>query len=84
MVRTQVTLTEAQAEGLERLAHVRGLTVPEYISRVLEETLKREQDDHRVRWERAVQAIGRYSSTDGRSASEDHDEMLAEAYGWRD
>lgn len=81
MVSTQVTLTDEQAEGLQRLAQIRGLSVPDYISRVLEEALQREADDRRVRWERAVAAIGRFSSTDGRSASEEHDEMLAEIYG---
>lgn len=77
MVRTQISLTEQQAEGLQRLAAARRRSQAALIREALDELLARE--DRLVRIERARQAIGRYGSGRRHTAVE-HDAALEEAF----
>jgi hypothetical protein len=82
MVRTQIQLTEEQAEMLKQMAAEQNVSAAEIIRRGIELMARspcaRPEDD---RWQRAIAAItaGRFSSgkTD---VAVNHDEYLAEAY----
>ena len=80
MIRTQIQLTEEQAQALKMLAAKQGKSVAELIRSSVEEMLRRTTEisiDERRR--RAIAAIGRYHS--GQSdISTRHDDYLAEAY----
>jgi hypothetical protein len=79
MVRTQISLTAEQAEGLSRLARERGVSmaalVREGVDAVLAQRVRRE------RWQQALEMIGKYRSKDGATdVAEHHDAYLADAY----
>ena len=82
MVRTQVQLTEEQAQALKRMAAEQDVSAAEIIRRGIEVMARspfaRPEDD---RWQRAIDAItaGHFSSgkTD---IAVNHDEYLAEAF----
>lgn len=80
MIRTQVQLTEDQAQTLKMLAAEQGRSVAELIRQSVEELIRRTAGismDERRR--RAIAAIGRFHS--GRKdISTHHDDYLAEAY----
>jgi Ribbon-helix-helix protein, copG family len=79
MVRTQIQLTEAQADGLRRIAAQRGVSLASVIRESVDRTL--EQDDRAVLWERAFAVIGKYRDKDGATdVAERHDDYLADAY----
>lgn len=79
MVRTQIQLTEAQAEGLRRVAARRGVSMAALIREGVDRTL--EQEDRAALWERAFAVIGKYTDKDGATdVSERHDDYLADAY----
>ena len=83
MVRTQIQLTEAQAERLRRLAAKRGVSVAALIRDSVDHALERE--DRAALWERAFEVIGKYGDREGATdVSEGHDDYLVEAYDdWR-
>jgi len=77
MIRTQIQLTDEQAEQLKRLAAERGTSMAEVIRQALEDHVWRSESARRARSERAASVIGRYRS--GRSdISAHHDD---EAWG---
>ena len=80
MVRTQIQLTEDQAERLKAEALRQGISMAELIRRSVDGVLASRgpvQQDNA--WERAARASGRFrSGTRGTSAG--HDGALAEAY----
>ena len=79
MVRTQIQLTAAQAEGLRRLARRRGVSMAQLIRESVDQTL--EATDRDVLWERAFAVVGKYVDKDGATdVAERHDEYLADAY----
>ena len=82
-MRTQIQLTEAQAEGLRRVAAKRGVSLAALIREGVDHTL--EAADRDVLWERAFAVVGKYVDPEpGANVSEDHDLYLAEAYeDWR-
>lgn len=78
MIRTQISMTEDQAEGLRRLAAVRGRSQAALLREALDHLLG--EDERRRRVERVRRSIGAYRSTGGNTAV-DHDEALDEAFG---
>lgn len=77
MVRTQVSLTEAQTEQLRELAEARATSVTALVRDAVERTLADVGSDERKRQARAV--VGSFSS--GRAdTSETHDRHLGRAY----
>lgn len=80
MVRTQIQLTEKQAEELKRLASIRGVSMAELIRQGVQMLLRSAKTvDLEERRKRALGVIGRFRS--GRSdLSKKHDEHLAEVY----
>lgn len=79
MIRTQVQLTETQAEKLRRIAAARGVSM----AAVIREAVDRlpDRDDRRERWARALAAVGKGHDRDGATdVSVRHDEYLADIY----
>jgi hypothetical protein len=80
MVRTQIQLTQAQAEALKELAADQHVSVAEIIRRSIDimigSSIGYTQEE---RWRRAVAVAGRFHS-DKTDVSINHDEYLAEAY----
>ncbi|MFH1437813.1 MAG: CopG family transcriptional regulator [Pseudomonadota bacterium] len=80
MKRTQIQLTEKQAEELKRMAAIRGVSMAELIRQSVEMLLNSSKSvGLEERRRRALSVIGRFRSgiTD---LSERHDKHLAEAY----
>jgi hypothetical protein len=77
MIRTQVQLTEAQAEAVKRIAARRGVSMAEVLRELVDAHLVEAADGDRR--ERAMRAVGRHRSGSG-TVSRDHDRELAEAY----
>jgi hypothetical protein len=80
MIRTQIQLTEAQAEKAKRLALERGVSMAEVIRELIDGAPER--DDRAERSARALAAVrrGGFRDRDGRTdVSVRHDEYLAEA-----
>ena len=81
MIRTQVQITEKQAEGLRELAHKNDVPMAELIRQAIDDLLRKSRDlsyDERCR--RLLALAGKYDSglTD---ISTRHDDYLDEAYG---
>jgi hypothetical protein len=77
MVRTQISMTDAQAEGLRRLAALRARSQAALLRDALDELLTADERLRRV--ERARGVVGRFSS--GRHDTADsHDAALDEAF----
>jgi hypothetical protein len=83
MVRTQISLTEDQAEALGRLARERGVSMAALVREGVDVVLDREGRDQR--WQRALAAIERLPRGSGLGdVSVEHDTYLEEAYlHWR-
>lgn len=82
MVRTQIQLTQEQAEGLRRLASARGVSMAELVREAVEHIL--EANRRALLWERALSVVGKYADPAGESVAEDHDRYLDDAYlHWR-
>jgi Ribbon-helix-helix protein, copG family len=80
MIRTQIQLTEAQAEKAKRLAAERGVSIAEVIRDLIDR--EPEGDDRAARFARALAAIGRggFRDREGKNdVSVEHDRYLAEA-----
>lgn len=77
MVRTQISMTEEQAEGLRRLAALRNRSQAALLRDALDVVLGDGRRAERI--QKARQAIGAFQS--GRSdTSEQHDEALDDAF----
>lgn len=83
MVRTQIQLTDEQAEGLRRLAARRGVSMAALIREGVERTLV--GDEQALLRERAMSVVGKYTDRDGATdVAKDHDRYLDDAYyHWR-
>lgn len=80
MIRTQIQLTEAQAEKAKRLAAERGVSMAEVIRELIDR--EPEGDDRAERFARALAAIerGGFRDREGKTdVSVEHDRYLAEA-----
>ncbi|MDZ4718167.1 MAG: ribbon-helix-helix domain-containing protein [Roseiflexaceae bacterium] len=81
MVRTQIQLTEQQAQALKALAATNGVSVTELIRQGVEYILATKQMlSSSERQQRALAAAGRFHSTITNLGTA-HDEYLAEVYG---
>lgn len=82
MIRTQISMTEEQAEGLRRLASLRQRSQAALLRDALDELLNDAELDRRIELARA--AVGRHASgrrsTGHRGVSEDHDAELEHAF----
>lgn len=82
MVRTQIQLTEKQAEEVKRIARARRVSTAEVIREALDNLIRSgavaavTAEDRRVR---ALNAVGKFSSGK-RDISRKHDKYLAEAF----
>ena len=80
MVRTQIQLTEAQAEGLKELAARSGVSVAELVRRGVDQLLSADYGlDPQERKRRALLAVGKHGSGSD-DGSRRHDEHLAAAF----
>lgn len=79
MVRTQIQLTEAQAEVIKKLAMTRHLSVAELIRQAIDNMIKSNTAVNvEERRRRAIEAAGRFRSGQ-KDLSEKHDEYFVEA-----
>jgi hypothetical protein len=81
MIRTQIQLSEQQAQALRDLAARRKVSVAELIRQAVDEQLRSARTvDRQERKRRALAIVGRFHS--GQSdLSVEHDRYLAEAFG---
>jgi hypothetical protein len=80
MVRTQIQLTEEQANALKKIALSRHLSIAELIRQAVDNILKSSTAiDREERKKRAINAAGRFSSGK-RDIAREHDKYLAEAF----
>jgi hypothetical protein len=80
MVRTQIQLTEEQANALKKLALSRHLSIAELIRQAVDTMIKTSTViDMEERKKRAIDAAGRFSSGKHDIARE-HDKYLTEAF----
>jgi predicted DNA-binding protein len=77
VIRTQIQLTEEQAEALKGLAARKGVSMAELIRQAVESMVDADRSD--AAWQRASAVVGRFHSglTD---ISANHDVYLAEDY----
>jgi len=80
MIRTQIQLTEAQAQTLKAMAAARRSSVAELIRRGVDYLIRQSGSiDMAERRRRAIAAAGRFHSGQS-NVSTEHDRHLAEAY----
>lgn len=81
MKRTQVQFTDEQLAALRKQAAEEGISLSALVRRAVDEMLSRRPSPTRVdRWQRALDAVGSFSS-DGADVARQHDRYLADAYG---
>ena len=77
MIRTQIQLTEDQAQALKELSAKTGLSIAELVRRGLAPLLRDGLSEHDERARRAAAAVGRFHS--GRDdISSNHDRYLTD------
>jgi len=81
MIRTQISLTEAQMRRLRREATARGTSIAAVIRDAVDQVVPDEREAVRARRERALAIIGAFASGE-RNTSERHDEVLGEDTRW--
>jgi len=79
MIRTQVQLTDEQAEALRRRSRRENVSVAELVRRAIDAFTRGEPPSDRELRDRAASAAGRFASG-VRDTSRRHDEALAEAF----
>lgn len=77
MIRTQISMTEQQAEALRNLAALRDKSQAAVLRDALDALV--EADQRAIRISRARRALGAYRSGSS-TTSVDHDEALVEAF----
>lgn len=77
MIRTQISVTEEQAERLRRLAAASNVSQAHLVRQAVEALLDRDELEQRL--ERARRPLGAYGSG-GSDAAVQHDEALADAF----
>ncbi|MBI5025720.1 MAG: ribbon-helix-helix protein, CopG family [Nitrospirae bacterium] len=81
MVRTQIQLTEEQADALKKLALSKHLSIAELIRQAVDTFIKSKVViDTEERRKKAIDIAGRFSSGK-HDVSAEHDKYLAEAFG---
>lgn len=79
MVRTQITLTEAQHRRLLRVARSRGVSMAEVVRQAVDAAVPDEDAEMLRRWERAKSVIGAFASAP-EGVAERHDEFLPDEW----
>ena len=80
MIRTQIQLTEDQAEKLQRLAKERGISMASVIRKAVDETLAKElRPTEMERRQRALKVAGAFRSGINDLGTK-HDEHLKKVY----
>lgn len=80
MVRTQIQLTEEQAQAMKRIARSRHLSVAELIRCAVDTMIKSSPlADPEERRKRAIDVVGKFSSGK-RDIAGKHDKYLGDAY----
>jgi len=81
MVRTQIQITERQAQKLHTVASRQGISIAEVIRRAIDAALAHEviPDQEEIR-RRARAAVGKFADT-ATDVSVQHDRYLTEAFG---
>lgn len=80
MIRTQIQLTEEQADGLKKIASEKRLSIAKLIRQAIDSLLKTSSTaDVEEKKQRALAAAGTFRSGVSRLSTR-HDEHLAEAY----
>jgi predicted transcriptional regulator len=80
MVRTQIQLTEAQAQRLKQIAASEDVSMATLIRRSIDQYVQhRERNDVEAKKQRALTVVGKYSSQRS-DVSQEHDLYLAELY----
>jgi Arc/MetJ-type ribon-helix-helix transcriptional regulator len=84
VIRTQIQLTEHQAETLRRLAHERRVSMAALVREAVDRMIDTD-DDREERWRRALSVVGKYRDKEGATdLGVNHDKYLADAYeDWR-
>ncbi|HDM75283.1 MAG TPA: ribbon-helix-helix protein, CopG family [Deltaproteobacteria bacterium] len=80
MVRTQIQLTEEQANRLKKLAAERQESVSSLIRKAIDQFLVSGKPDRSSLYRRATSIVGKYEA-DKRDVSINHDRYLEEAFG---
>jgi len=79
MKRTQVQLTEEQAEYLEEMAEKEGVSKAEIIRRALDRwVLEKGSLEENQRWKQSLEAVG--CLTDDSDVAVQHDQYLTDGY----
>lgn len=83
MIRTQIQLTEEQAERLRRLSAESGKSLAALIREAVDRLVAISEREER--WERALAVVGKYRDAEGaKDVAVEHDRYLEEAYlDWR-
>lgn len=79
MVRTQVQLTDKQAEALRRRSKRENISVAELVRRAIDAFTRAEPPSERELRDRAIRAAGRFASGIHDTSSQ-HDGALADAF----
>ena len=79
MVRTQVQLTDKQAEALRRRSKRENVSVAELVRRAIDAFTRAEPPSEQQVRDRAIRAAGRFGSGVHDTSSQ-HDEALADAF----
>jgi hypothetical protein len=79
MIRTQVQLTDEQAEALRRRSRRENVSVAELVRRAIDAFTRAEPPSEREVRDRAIHAAGRFASGVVDTSSR-HDEALADAF----
>ena len=79
MVRTQVQLTDKQAEALRRRSKRENVSVAELVRRAIDAFTRAEPPSERDVRDRAIRAAGKFASG-VHDTSRRHDEALADAF----
>lgn len=79
MFRTQIQLTEEQADALKKLAEKRRVSVAELVREAVERLLKEHDEREQEKWRWALSLVGAFRSGVS-DISVNHDKYLDEAY----
>jgi hypothetical protein len=82
MIRTQIQLTEDQAERVKRIARARGVSIATVIRDAVDQLDDGDERAEREGWERFSAVVGAFHGGPG-VVSEEHDDELARAYEGR-
>lgn len=80
MVRTQIQLTEDQAQKLKEMALSSNNSMASLIRQAIDRFLMTDRPNRAAQYRQALELAGKYKA-DRHDASVEHDQYLAEVYG---